>query len=153
MAKRNRRGAKGARKRRQKPRPFRPKALSKFGVPAIRPRTSGGAHVYRYMAVVPLEEIKPRYRVRATPEDLEKIEATLAKDFGGFTTLPRSSGFGLRDPESANGVEEMNYNMYYVIYSAPILESDAYFRALQNELVQALGEGVILIEKQLVTLV
>jgi hypothetical protein len=38
------------------------------------------------------------------------------------------------------------------VYAAPIQESDDYFRALRQELQQALAEGVILVERQPVTL-
>lgn len=43
-------------------------------------------------------------------------------------------------------------NIYYVVYAAPSREADDYFRALQRELQDALEEGVILIEKQQVSL-
>jgi hypothetical protein len=47
----------------------------------------------------------------------------------------------------------MNYNLHFVIYAAPVRESDNYFLALRRELEDALAEGVILVEKQQVFLI
>jgi hypothetical protein len=38
-------------------------------------------------------------------------------------------------------------------YAAPVQEADDYFRAIRQELQDALQEGVILIERQQVTLI
>ncbi|MCI0458834.1 MAG: hypothetical protein L0Z62_17895 [Gemmataceae bacterium] len=42
----------------------------------------------------------------------------------------------------------MNEHFPFVVYAAPLPESDAYFRTLQGELRDALAEGIILIERQ-----
>jgi len=72
----------------------------------------------------------------------------LTEHFGGFTRLPNSPGFGLRDPTNPHQPPEMNYNTYFVVLTSPVAEADAYFRALREELEEALEEGVILIERQ-----
>jgi hypothetical protein len=105
------------------------------------------------MVVVPLEEIRPQKRPKATTSDLERLQQMLIKHFGGLTKLPNSVGFGRRDPASRAQQPEMNYNAYYVAYATPIGRSEAYFQALQSELQDAMEEGVILIERQEVWLV
>lgn len=112
-----------------------------------------GERVWRYTIVVPLEEVRPRKQQKATFADLEKLEEMLIRHFGGYSILPSSTGFGLRNPADRDEEPEMNYNAYYTVYSAPLRKSEAYFRALQRELQTALDEGVILIERQEVWLV
>jgi len=46
----------------------------------------------------------------------------------------------------------MNFNTNFVVYAAPLRQSDDYFQALQRELQDALGEGLILVERQDVVL-
>lgn len=48
---------------------------------------------------------------------------------------------------------EENEHAVFEVYAAPIHASDEYFRAVRRELEDALGEGVILIERQRVTLI
>ena len=60
-----------------------------------------------------------------------------------MTLLPYPVALNSHDLEP-----EMNFNFYFVVYAAPIRESDNYFLALRRELEEALAEGVILIEKQ-----
>ena len=48
---------------------------------------------------------------------------------------------------------EQNEHVAFEVYAAPVQESDDYFRAISQELQDALGEGVILIERQHVTLI
>ena len=142
----------GKRKRGEQ-RPFNPRALQKFAVPELYPRVGSGSPVYRYTVVVPFEQLRPTKKPKATLQDLEELEQLLIRDFAGLATPPSCPGYGLRDPGQPHDKPEMNYNAYYVVYAAPIRESDHYFRALQIELQEALGEGVILIERQEVYLV
>lgn len=107
-----------------------------------------GEAVWRYTITVPLEEIKPHKRQKATAEDLDNLQQMFVEHFGGFTRLPNSPGFGLRDPADPSRSLEMNYNTYFVVLVSPVPEADAYFRALREELEAALDEGVILIERQ-----
>jgi hypothetical protein len=134
-------------------RPFRPQALKRYADPELRPRLGPGERVWRYTMVVPVEEVRPRKRVKAARRDLEKLEQMLLEHFGGLTLPPPSLGYGLRNPKKPYQKPEMNYNTYYVVYSSPLRQSEAYFQALQRELQDALDEGVILIERQEVWLV
>jgi hypothetical protein len=45
---------------------------------------------------------------------------------------------------------DTNYNAYFVVLALPGAVADRYFRALRTELQDALDEGVILIERQVV---
>jgi hypothetical protein len=47
---------------------------------------------------------------------------------------------------------ELNQHAYFMVYAAPVRASDEYFLALQRELAEALREGVILVERQDVTI-
>ena|SRR5438093_1265504 len=140
-------------KKREEQRPFNRRALQKYAVAELYPRVGSGSPVYRYTVVVPFEQLRPTKKPKATFQDLEELEQLLIQDFAGLATPPSSPGYGLRDPARPDDEPEMNYNAYYVVYAAPIRESDRYFRALQLELQEALAEGVILIEKQEVFLV
>lgn len=62
-------------------------------------------------------------------------------------------GVGARDPLNVAGTGEQNEHVIFEVYAAPIHASDEYFRAVRREFEEALGEGVILIERQRVTLV
>jgi hypothetical protein len=42
----------------------------------------------------------------------------------------------------------MNYNAYFVVLASPLPDAEVYFRALRDELENALDEGVILVERQ-----
>ncbi len=68
-----------------------------------------GEAVWRYTITIPLEEIMPRKRQKATADDLEHLHQMFAEHFGGFTRLPNSTGFGLRDPTTPGQAPEMNY--------------------------------------------
>lgn len=107
-----------------------------------------GEAVWRFTVTVPLEEIKPQKRQKATAEDLDNLQQMFTEHFGGFTRLPNSPGFGLRDPSDPHHAPEMNYNTCFVVLASPVPEADAYFRALRGELEAALDEGVILILRQ-----
>jgi hypothetical protein len=112
-----------------------------------------GERVWRFTVVVPLEEIHPIKRQKATTADIANVEEMFPRHFGGFTALPPSTGYGLRDPRRPEQEPEMNYNAFYVVYSSPVRRAERYFQVLQRELQAALDEGVILIERQEVWLV
>jgi hypothetical protein len=120
-----------AQRKQHKPRPFQPEALTPFALPALRPRMGPGETLWRYTVTVPLEEIQPRKRQRATLEDVINIQLMLVRHFSGFARYPNSPGYGLRDPTKPEQTPEMNI----------------YFRALREELQTALDEGVILVER------
>jgi hypothetical protein len=129
-------------------RPFNSGALDAYAVPALRIRMGPGETVWRYTITIPLEEIRPHKRQKATAQNLEHLQEMFADDFGGFSKLPNSSGYGPRDPTDLNRAPEMNYNTGFAVLASPIPEADAYFRALREELQAALDEGVILVERQ-----
>lgn len=142
-----------ARRKPRGQRPFRPEALGEYAKPLLRPRIGSGATLYRFTIVVPLEEVSPEKRQKATNADLYEMQEAFSRDFGGCTRLPDSPGYGLRDPDNPGALPEMNYNAYFVVLTSPVPETDDYFRALRKELEEALAEGVILIERQVVYLV
>jgi hypothetical protein len=119
--------------------------------------------VHRYRLLVPLEHVirESAQSVRrvqiATQTDVNTIRNTLIRHFGGVTVLHQppapAHGVGARDPSNVAGTLEQNEHVAFEVYAAPVHESDEYFRALRRELEQALQEGVILIERQHVTLI
>src|SRR5262245_23043197 len=131
----------------RKPRPFRREALDPYAVAELRPRLGPGERLWRYTVAVPLEEITPLKRQKATWPDLTNLQEMFADHVGGFTRLPDSAGYGLRDPKKPDTIE-MNFNAYFAVLVSPVPEAEAYFRALREELEDALVEGVILIERQ-----
>jgi hypothetical protein len=136
-----------ASKKRGKQRPFRRSALDAYASPDLRLRMGPGEAAWRYTLTLPLEEIKPRKRQKATLEDLDNLERMFADHFRGFSRLPNSLGYGLRDATKPEQGTEMNYNVSFVVLVAPVPQADAYFRALRKELQTALQEGVILVER------
>ncbi len=74
----------------------------------------------------------------------------LVRHFGGVTLPPSSPGYGLRDPNHPEQEPESNYNAYFVVLASAGASTDSYFRALRAELQDALDEGVILVERQVV---
>lgn len=119
--------------------------------------------VFRYRLLVPIAQIiaKSTRDVRrvtvASPEDLDTIQETFIRHFGGATFHVQEPspirGVGARDPSDITGTREQNEHVVFEVYAAPIHASDEYFRAVRRELEQALGEGVILIERHRVTLI
>lgn len=132
----------------RKPRPFSREVLKELALPVLRPRMGPGETVWRFTVTVPLEEIEPRKRQRATADDLRNLQEMLVEHFSGFTRQPNSPGYGLRDPGKPEQAPEMNYNAYFSVLASPVPASEAYFRALRKELESALDEGIILIERQ-----
>jgi hypothetical protein len=138
-------------------RAFDARALQQYAIVEIRAQLGPETLVRRYTVVVPVEEIKTGHPGRriATDGDLRRLEFMLIKDFGGFTTaasVPSLIGWGARDPRKPRRTLELNKHAYYTVYAAALRASDEYFLALQKELGQALGEGVILVERQDVTI-
>jgi hypothetical protein len=50
-----------------------------------------GQAVWRYTVTVPLEEILPQKRQKATAEDIDNLQQMLVEHFGGFTRLPNAA--------------------------------------------------------------
>src|SRR5438093_1408088 len=128
-----------AKRKQAKQRPFNPAALDQYAVGELRPRMGPGETLWRYTVTVPLEEIRPRKRQKATSTDLENLEQMFTSHFGGFGRLPDSFGHGLRDPEKPEEGAELNANTAFSVLSSPLPEAEAYFRALRAELEEALG--------------
>ena len=138
-------------------RPFNPKTVRRYAVPAIRPQLGPETLVRRYTVLVPLEEIKAGEAPKsiATAADLNKLQLTLIRHFGGVTvaaTVPSLIGWGARDPRRPKKTIELNKHAYFTVYAAAVRTSNDYFLALQRELSDALVEGVILVERQDVTI-
>ena len=139
-----------AKRRQGEQRPFRPEALEPFADSHLLPRLLPGRRVWRYKLTVPIEQIKPTRKPKATPRDENQLRRMFVRHFGGVTLLPSSPGYGLRDPDHPEQEPESNYNAYFVVLASPGAAADRYFRALRTELQNALDEGVILIERQVV---
>src|SRR5260370_20809551 len=99
-----------AKRKRQKQRPFQPEVLDAYAVPVLRPRMGPGETLWRYTVTIPLEEITPTKRQKATTADLSNLQRLFIKHFSGFARLPDSFGHGLRDPEKPEEEPEMNTN-------------------------------------------
>jgi hypothetical protein len=132
-------------------------ALQPYAVPEIRAQLGPETLVRRFTVLVPVEEVKRGGAPRriATDDDLLQVQLRLAKDFGGLTTsisIPSLIGWGARDPRRPRQTMEVNRHAHYSVYAAAVRASDEYFLAIQKELALALGEGVILIERQDVTI-
>ncbi len=125
--------------------------------------SSVSVSVYRYRLLVPVAQIiresAHEYRrvLVATEEDIFTLRNALIRHFGGVTVLHQppapAFGVGARDPSNVTNTLEQNEHIAFEIYAAPVQDSDDYFRVLRNVLQQALQEGVILIERQQVTLI
>jgi hypothetical protein len=132
-------------------------------IPVIQAEVGAAAAllVYRYRVLVPLAQVVRdaahgiRHIEIATNDDIQVIRKTLIRHFGGVTLLHQApapaTGIGSRDPTDSRTLEE-NDNVAFEVYAAPVQESDEYFRAIRRELQDALQEGVILVERQQVTL-
>jgi hypothetical protein len=121
------------------------------------------ADCFRYRLLVPIAQLvatksgKVERVSVASGEDLQTIETTFIRHFGGATVHFQEPspirGVGARDPSDVVGTSEQNEHVVFEVYAAPIYACDEYFRAVRRELESALGEGVILIERQRVTLI
>jgi len=140
-------------------RPFNPEALAPFAVVSVRcPIGADSLMIWRYTVLVPVQEELPDGTSReiASAVDLNRLERMLADHFGGFSTpnaMPGYRGFGARDPLLPQQSRESNLQAALIVYAAACGASDRYFLALRRELEDALGEGVILIERQDVTII
>lgn len=118
--------------------------------------------VRRYRVLLPLAQIIResadafRRVTIAGSVEIAALRNMLIQHFGGVTlnVLDPSPlrGVGARDPSNPSESLEENEHAAFEVYAAPLQESDDYFRALRRELQEALGEGVILIERQELTL-
>ena len=138
-------------------RPFNPKVLRRYAIPVIRPQLGPETLVRKFTVLVPLEQISAGKASRkiATSYDLQKLQMLLVRHFGGVTmstTAPSLAGWGARDPRKPKQTRELNKHAYFAVYAAAVRASDEYFLALQKELAEALVEGVILVERQDVTI-
>jgi hypothetical protein len=119
--------------------------------------------VYRYRLFIPVNQTireadeKVQRVTIATEKDIFLLRSTIIRHFGGITMNfldgPTVRGVGARDPQQPLATLEENEHMSFEVYAAPLQESDDYFRTLRKELQEALGEGVILIERQEIVLV
>src|SRR5262245_5183771 len=120
-------------------------------------------NVYRYRLLVPVAQITQespsavRRVLVATTEVIEQLHNTFVRHFGGVTVHHQTPaglrGIGARDPAGVPRTLEQIEHVAFEVYAAAVQESDDYFQALRRELEEALREGVILIERQAVTLV
>jgi hypothetical protein len=118
--------------------------------------------VYRYRLLVPVAQITQesaqavRRVLIASLDEIEMLQEMFVRHFGGVTvhqTPAALRGVGARDPGDVPGTLEQNEHVAFEVYGAPVQETDNYFRALRRELEEALREGVILVERQQVTLI
>jgi hypothetical protein len=119
--------------------------------------------VYRYRLLLPIAQIvRETARVLrripvATDADIFTLRGALIRHFGGVTVLHQppapALGVGARDPSNVMDTLEQNEHVAFEVYAAPVQDADNYFSVLRRELEDALQEGVILIERQQVTLV
>lgn len=119
--------------------------------------------VARYRLLVPIAQLvasrsgEVERVMVATLNDLDTLQQTFVRHLGGATVYLQEPspirGVGARDPMNVAGTGEQNEHNMFEVYAAPIHASDEYFRAVRRELEDALGEGVILIERQQVTLI
>src|SRR5262245_42992285 len=118
--------------------------------------------VHRYRLLVPVAQViresaqVVRHAAVATEADIYTLRDAFIRHFGGVTVLHQppapAFGVGARDPAEVAGTLEQNEHIAFEVYAAPLHEADDYFRALRQELQDALQEGVILVERLQVTL-
>lgn len=130
-----------AKRRQGEQRPFRPEVLEPFADTHLVPRLLPGRRVWQYRVTVPIEQIKPTWKPKATPQDINRLRRMFVRHFGGVTLPPRSPGYGLRDPHHPELEPESNFNAHFIILASPGAPADRYFRALRRELQDALDEG------------
>ncbi|MCI0461130.1 MAG: hypothetical protein L0Z62_29630 [Gemmataceae bacterium] len=135
-------------------RPFNPEALAPYAVPDIRPPLGIGALVWRYTILLPITELRSggQAQALATLSDLETLGEVCCDHFGGVTAHPLVSGYGLRDPADPTSLE-FNQHLPFAVYARPVAASDRYFERLQQELQEALVQGLIVVEREEVFLI
>jgi hypothetical protein len=136
------------------PRAFEAAALAPYATAEIRPAVGRpGAQAWRYSVLVPVEEVAGTdRRPVASAEDLRALGLRLAADFGGVTgPFTPVLGIGIRSAQDP--VQSQQVHACFVVYTAAVAAADRYFQALRRELERALGQAVVLIERQEVLLV
>jgi hypothetical protein len=139
-------------------RPFNPDALKQHAHPGIRSRIGEDTvALWRYTVFVPVDEMRADGTAHpiASVADLDALEGMLADHFGGLSVpaaVPSLRGAGARDPQQPEQTREFNRHATFMVYATARGASDNYFRALRRELEEALAEGVILVERQDVTI-
>jgi hypothetical protein len=106
--------------------------------------------VYRYRLLVPLAQVVwesaqvVRRVIIATDQEILALRDTFIRHFGGVTVLHQppapAFGIGARDPSNVAETLEQNEHVAFEVYAAPVQESDDYFRAIRQELQEALCE-------------
>jgi hypothetical protein len=131
-------------------RPFNPEALRPYAVPWLCPNVSNWSAVWRYTALVPVEQILEDGTKKpvATEEDISTLEFMFIEHFGGITRPPKRRGIGARDPRRPKETREMNTHEVFEVYAPHAPTSDQYFQALRFELQEALVEGQVLVERE-----
>jgi hypothetical protein len=131
-------------------RPFNPDALKPHATSWLQPNVCNWSFVWRYTVFVPVEHIQDDGTVQpmATPDDLINLELMLVEHLGGLTILPMVHGRGCRDPRRPRETMETNKHAVYLVYAPAAYVSDHYFQALRAELQDALGEGIVMVERQ-----
>jgi hypothetical protein len=134
-------------------------------VPVVRAEVGSEVPVlaYHYRILVPIAQVireSPdayRHVTIATPEDIRTLSNLLIRDFGGVTTLNQVpsplQGAGERDPHHPAAAPEENEHVAFEVLASATHQSDVYFSALRRELQEALGEGVILVQRLEMTLI
>lgn len=131
-------------------RPFNPEALKAHATSWLQPNVCNWSSVWRYTVLVPVEQILTDGTARtvATSDDLTNLELMLVAHLGGITLLPMVHGRGCRDPRRPRETLETNKHAAYLVYAPAAYVSDHYFQALRAELQEALGEGIVMVERQ-----
>ena len=128
--------------------------LFPYAVPDLRPPLGVGALVWRYTILIPISEVRSGGQAQAvaTSDDIETLSGLVCDHFGGVTVLHPVSGYGLRDPADITSLE-LNQHLPLVVYARPVAASDRYFEKLQQELQEALVQGLIVVEREEVFLI
>jgi hypothetical protein len=131
-------------------RPFNPDALKAHATSWLLPNVCNWSSVWRYTVLVPVEQVQDDGIVKpiATPDDLINLELMFIAHLGGITLLPMMHGRGCRDPRCPRETLETNKHAAYLLYAPAAYVSDHYFQALRAELQEALGEGIVMVERQ-----
>lgn len=131
-------------------RPFNREALNAHAPSWLQPNVCNWSSVWRYTVLVPVEQIRDDGTVLsiATLDDLKNLEQMLIAHLGGITLLPMVHGRGCRDPRRPRETLETNKHAVYLVYAPAAYVSDHYFQALRAELQDALGEGIVMVERQ-----
>src|SRR4051812_27122086 len=127
-----------AKEKQSEQRPFDRAAVDSHAVSALRLRMGPGEAAWRYTITVPLREMKPNNRQKATAEDLDNLHQMFSEHFSSFSRLPNGFGVVPRDLTDPDQGPTTNFNAHFAVLSSPIPEADAYFRALRAELESAL---------------